>query len=214
MNTSKALILSSLFSLNAHAFTNLDFESVLPFEPNGPIQFLDWSVAAPGWSHSAGDDTDSVYYGAPHVGISQWFLLAGEGSWSAPLAGNYSLVFKSGNSDSQGEGSWVNAYIAQSGIIPENTNSIQLLATGPISVTIGGNLIALSDLGNNLYRGDVSAYAGLNEELRITNIANGIYTPITIDNIEFLSVPVPASAWLFGSSLIGLVATTHKRKAQ
>lgn len=199
-------VLFPLLSLNAEAFTNLDFEDgQVPNPDPGTIQILDWSIAAPGWSHSTGDDTSGVYYGAPHAGLSQWFLLGGANSWSS-LAGNYSLVFKSGYADSMGEGDWVNAYIAQTGVIPENASSIQLLATGSFEVTIGGASITLSALGNNAYIGDISAYAGLNEELRISNaVAVGQFNPATIDNIEFLSTPLPAGWGLFSSSLGGLL---------
>jgi hypothetical protein len=199
------LIAASFFALNVNAFANLDFESAQPpaHDPES-IQLLDWSIAAPGWGHSNGDDTSAVYYGVPHVGVSQWFLLTDISPFV--LAGHYSLSFKSGYASSMGEGGWINAYIAQTGIIPQDAENIQLLATGPVNVTIGGNSIALTALGNNMYVGNISAYAGLNEELRIINAsAIGDSTSITIDNIQFSPVPLPAGLGLFSSSLAGLL---------
>lgn len=194
------------------AFTNLDFESAQP--PAGEPQqilFLDWSVGAPGWSHSSGPDTSYVYYGAPHVGTTQWYLLASEYSHPASLlAGSYSLSFSSGYDDPHEPVNWIQAYIAQTGFIPGNAQYIELLAAGsPFAVSIGGNSIALTALGGNLYRGDISAYAGSTQELRITNLADTQGIALAVDNVSF-AVPLPPGFGLYAAGL-ATIALSRRR---
>jgi hypothetical protein len=122
---------------------NFDFEqaTVVPTQPT--YGFLDWNLAVPGWSHSGGGDTSIVYWGSEHLGVSQYYLLMDSTSpFYAPgtqLAGNYSLAFSSGHlSGADFNSPWVNAYIAQTASIPSGDRSLQMLATGPFQVLVGG----------------------------------------------------------------------------
>ena len=189
------------------AFSNLDFEAAI-VETNGqpwPAMWLDWNLAAPGWSHSAGESTAIVFYFAEHLGMSQYFLLMDAISpYYAPgtqLAGDYSLAFASGRlNDPDPSSPWAYAYIAQTGPIPGGARSLQLLATGPFQVFLGGVDIGMSSRGGNAYEGDIAAFAGTLAELKIMNTATAVHTPTVVDNIVF--IPEPSSA-LLGSVGVG-----------
>lgn len=209
-----AALFFSAASASTFAFTNLDFEGAHPIEDPGQIQFLDWSISAPGWSHSSGPDTEHVFYGAPHVGNTQWYLLASATSGFGALAGNYSMSFSSGWGNMQGTVDWTQAYLAQTDLVPADAHYIELLATGsPFEVSIGGNAIGLTWLGGNLYRGDISAYAGLTRELRITNLADMQGIALTIDNVAF-AVPLPAGFGLYSASIAALALLQRRKRTR
>lgn len=204
-----AALFAATLATPALAFTNLDFESATP-PPGDPssIVGLSWDVAAPGWSHSTGDDTDFVYYGAPPLGLSQYYLLSAVDSWpSLLLAGNYSLSFSNGVIDREDPASaFAQAYIAQTGSIDSTAQFIELLAIGSLQVSIDGNTIAMTAIGGNRYRGDISAWAGQTVELRITNGSSLQSDALTVDDIRLVPVPVPATLGLYAGALATLAA--------
>lgn len=53
-------------------------------------------------------------------------------------------------------------------------------------------------------------FTGLDE---VTVAVTGIFVDPDFDNLAYSAVPVPASAWLFGSGLLGLASVINKRKA-
>ncbi len=185
------------FGANGQGFTNLNFERAIVQVPNPPYGFLDWSLAVPGWSHSSGADTSYVYYGSEHVGLSQYYLLMDATSpVYAPgtqLAGAYSLAFASGYQSGDLGQPWVNAFISQTGAVPSGTSSVQMLASGPFQVFVGGVNIPMYSLGDNNYGGDVSAFAGSGAELRIVNTApkGYVHNPTIVDNIRFSNEMLP-----------------------
>ncbi len=185
------------FGAHGQGFTNLNFEKAIVQVPDPTYGFLDWSLAVPGWSHSSGADTSSVYYGSEHVGLSQYYLLMDATSpVYAPgtqLAGAYSLAFSSGYQNGNVGQPWVNAFISQTGTVPSGSSSVQMLASGPFEVFVGGVNIAMYSLGANKYGGDVSAFSGSVAELRIVNTAptGYVHTPTIVDNIVFSSEMLP-----------------------
>lgn len=202
-------------------FINLDFESGSVEGVSESFPMLDWAIGAPGWSNSSGSDTESLYYHGNHIGGSQWFRL-NDGIVGAALAGNYSLSFKSGVKQELGpDNSWVNAYIAQTGYIPTDVKSLRLLSTGPLGVWLGDDQIALTELGNNAWMADISAYAGLTKELRLVNLADFAYGPVpeeayivTVDNIQFSTTPVPLlPSALFMISGLGILTFRRNQHA-
>jgi hypothetical protein len=189
-------------------FVNLNFEaaSTKPSPLGYPL--LEWSTAAPGWSHSSGGDTSYIYYGGIHTGLSQWYFLA-----DAPgtqLEGNYSLAFASGHLSSGINTPWVNAYISQTGTVPLGTLSLRMLATGPFAVFVGGVSVPMYSLGGNSYGGDISAFTGSLYEVKIMNTATTLHTPTVVDNVLFspVAVPEPSSIAL---SLLGMVLAICRR---
>ncbi|WP_422014172.1 hypothetical protein [Roseateles sp.] len=213
-----ALLLITAASTSAHgqAFTNLDFEAATVTQPPNGISFIDWSAAAPGWSHSAGADTSAVYYGGTHVGVTQWFLLTDAATVPAgPLAGAYSLSFASGYDSSNASGSqWVNAHVSQTGLLPSDARALTLLASGPLGITINGTAGALVSLGGSAYGVDVTAYAGQSAEIRFINTSTQLFNPVTIDNVAFSASPVPEPpVWLLlGMTLAGWQAVARRAK--
>ena len=188
-------------SLSAQSFINTTFERPpfpAPPAPSGGPQLLDWSIWAPGWSHSAGSDTGVLYYQLPHLGISQWYLLVrnpGSAFYGNPLAGNYSLALHSGYQNNQDFNSpWVSAFISQTATIPANSLSLRILATGPFAIFANGNSIPMFPLGGNQYGGDISGYAGSLTEVKIMSTSpagNLNVAPVLVDNLQFSSVAVP-----------------------
>ncbi len=196
----------------AGSFINLDFESGSTTAGLEPFGFLDWAVAAPGWSHSDGADTQIVYNGDTHVGITQWFRL--NDGLDNLFDGNYSFSFKSGAKTTFGDQSWVNAYISQIGLIPAGTTALQLRSTGPLGVWLGDVQVPMIALSNNAYTGDISMYAGLTKELRLVNLTDpSTYYPqsiATVDSIQFLPVPLSPSAVFLLIGLLGLPILRRK----
>ncbi len=194
-------LLSTAPRAPAQAFVNLDFEAAI-IETNGqsgPAMWLDWNLAAPGWSHSAGDSTSIVYYLSEHLGMSQYFLLMDSVSpFYAPgtqLAGDYSLAFASGRlTDTDPASPWVNAFISQTGTVPAGAQTVRMLATGPFRVFLDDVEVGMTSLGGNAYEGNIAPFAGMQAELRIVNTATMPHTPTMVDNIAF--IPEPSSAVL------------------
>ncbi|MDB4353843.1 PEP-CTERM sorting domain-containing protein [Akkermansiaceae bacterium] len=200
----KHVTLPLIFSLNSWGalFSNLDFESATVV-PNDPSGSLDWNLAVPDWSHSTGDDTARVYHEFPHVGTTQFFLLADSATSVSPLAGQYSLVLRSGHQFGNDLSSpWVNAYISQEGSIPVYANSLQMLAIGSFQVMVDGVNIPMISLGGDLYEGDISQYSGAMAEIKIINSANDFDQSLIVDNITFIIVPEPSSLGLVLMSAI------------
>src|ERR1051325_10010393 len=93
-------LIAAVFSAQSQpAFINLDFEDAVAVQNNETYGWLDWDVAAPGWSHSPGTSTQWIYYQNEHLGMDQIFVLRDATSPNyAPgsqLAGDYSLSFRS-----------------------------------------------------------------------------------------------------------------------
>ena len=201
---------------------NLTFE-LANIQINNPTYgWLDWSLAVPYWSHSGGADTSFVYYGLPHAGATPWFFLVSSTSPvhtpNSQLAGEFSLAFKSGYQYynptlSPIYGPWINSFISQTLPISASAHSIQLLATGPFKVLVGGVEIPMISLGGNSYGGDITSFAGLTAELKIVNTAHEFDQSATIvDNIVFSPaiVPEPGSFALVSLGSLFLLSTRRK----
>ena len=193
--------------LGAQTFINLGFEQAV-IQPRDPtFGFLEWGLAVPGWSHSTGLDTETVYYGATHLGGSQYFLLVDRFSrLHSPLELSHSLAFASGFDTGDPAGRWVNAYISQTGLIPEFAQSLHFEATGNFGVGVNNNVMAIYSLGGNTYAVDVSAYAGTVAELTVLNTSGPLdFTPALVDAFTFSSTPVPEPKAL---GVLGLAIVT------
>jgi len=205
-------------------FVNLGFEdaTIQPLPPDGIN--LSWSFAAPGWDHSDGFSTDTIYYREGHLGVSQIFLMLDSTSpVSSPgtqLDGNFSLAFASGYLLNDPFSTWVYAFISQTGLIPSDTLSLRLLATGPLDVFVGGTKIAMFPVGGDAYVGDISAFAGTSSELRLMNTATvGQFQDFSVvDSIVFStsSIPEPSAGVLaiLGATVLGAQFFREKRRPQ
>ena len=80
--TMKSLTVAALFviavavsGMSEPVIVNGDFEAAV-INPRDPSSgHLPWSEAVPGWGHSDGADTASVYYRNSHLGCSQYFMI-------------------------------------------------------------------------------------------------------------------------------------------
>jgi hypothetical protein len=202
-----ALAVLMAVRLGAQTFINLGFEQAI-IQPRDPtFGFLEWSLAAPGWSHSTGLDTETVYYGATHLGSSQYFLLVDRFSrLHSPLELSHSLAFASGFESGDPAGPWVNAYISQTGLIPVFAQSLRFQATGNFGVGVNNSALTLYPLGGNSYAVDISAYAGTVAELKVLNTSGPLdFTPALVDAFAFSSTPVPEPK---GLGVLGLTIVT------
>ncbi len=217
----KRLSYALLFSVAAatsaqgQVFTNLDFEAavVVPTAPG--FGFLNWNLAAPGWGHSPGSDTGIVYYGMTHVGTTQWFRLVDSTSpGSSPLHGNYSMQFASGYASGPVAGTWVNAYLSQTGLIPADALSLTFLASRPLAITIDGAPAAATSLGGSAFGVDISSYAGSVAEIRFINTTLQLHDPVTLDSVAFSVTPVPEpTTWLLFGLGAAVLQTVRRIRA-
>ena len=209
-------------SASPQGFINLDFEqaTVPPIDPSSQYAFLSWRQSAPGWSHSEGGDTDSLYYLSAHLGLTQAYLLVDSLSPAGgpgPLEGKYSLAFWNGTYYGDGSGGYVNAFIAQTGLIPSDTRSVRVLALGLFRVYVNGNEIPMAHLEGFQFGGDISAYAGSVAELKILNAARPIpsefHAFLFVDGIQFSPTAIPEPSFLVLLAFGAAALLWRRRKA-
>ncbi len=200
------------------SFTNLGFEQAVVQSHDPMFGFLDWNLAVPGWSHTDGADTDSVYYGYSHVGVTQWFMLVdANNSTYRPLNGRYSIAFQSGYSD-PGGGAWVNASIYQTALIPAAARSVRFMATGNFGVAVDGIAPRVVSVGANTYAADISRFSGSVHRLSFTNLSQldpyWMNEPVLVDGISFSPiaiVPEPSGLLALGGGVVGLLGLVRRR---
>ena len=210
------LVAGCLAPVTGQGFVNLDFEGATVVSNDPFFGFLDWNLAAPGWSHSSGSDTSIIYYGHEHVGATQYYMLYSAVSPAAApgtqLAGQYSLGFSSGYASSAPGAPWVQAYLAQTGLIASNARSIQFLARGnSFALFVGGIQVPLLSLGGNTYAGDISAFAGTTVEFRIVNTSLAVHDPVVVDGIVFSPTVVPEPSTLALFAALGGAWGIHRK---
>jgi len=193
------------------SFQDFDFESAVIVPAGAP--FVEFAPAFPGWTGYLGTNQQSVaLFNSLAIGTAVIALL-GPG-WSSVdiIAGNYTAVLQAG-SDPRGSLTPVDASISQTGLIPAGAQSIQFLSTGArngFTVSLNGHQIPMAILGTqgrfNVYGGDVSQFAGLTEELRITALsAPSSPANLYLDSIQFsdMVVPEPGAAALLLFAVAG-----------
>jgi hypothetical protein len=221
-----AFLSSAAMSVSAQGFVNLDFdEAQLPAQGPGFVT-LPWEEAAPGWGHSAGDSTDYVYYDFSHLGYSQFYVLE-----SAPFgaaSGLYGFGMRSGTfHEQEPRGDFVPAFLSQTGRLGAGVASVSLLTSSAFfGLSLNGEAIVMHPVGLDPasptyaedvltyvgeWTGDVSAFAGQAVELRITDeLPPTNFSPLNIDEIQFLPVPEVPAAAMFGSGLLGVLLAAHQ----
>jgi hypothetical protein len=198
-----AMILS--VSARGQGFLNLDFESAfgLPGNPgNGEIfsamnALPDWTVSSAPYVYYA---SNIIYGTAESVGLN---------GGSLALSGNFSAELFVGGS------------ISQTGLVPDDAESLEFEAKGPgaslLSITLGGQILSYSLLSEgptyNVYGVNIpTVMVGQTEALTFANQQLGV--GVLLDNIEFSPMGVPEpSEWAligFGAVMVS-VRYRHKR---
>jgi hypothetical protein len=140
------------------------------------------------------------------------------GVFGSLIDGNYTAVL-------QGE---TVVSLVQTGIVPAGTKSLSFLAipsslaVSNFAVSIGGvnlNLISSPVANENytLYEADVSAFAGLDEELKFTLFAPDPHVSnryLSLDDIYFsqYAIPEPSSLKLLAIGILGLASWQFARR--
>lgn len=217
-------VFSVISQLKGQGFANLDFESASI--PNGtqPSSLLPVGTALPGWTVNVGSVSNGTVT-IPYDGISLGgavisVLDTNAGLGFVPLQGKYSAALFGGSSTV--------ATIDQTGLVPIGSKSLQLAACSvgaSFVVTLGGqtiNMVPLTQVPTagfpasyTIYGGDVSSFAGLTEQLSISELTPAGTSPseLFLDNIVFSASPVPEpQIWALLLCGAGLFAFHRWRK--
>lgn len=200
-------------------FTNLDFESAsLPFVPRGQSGGLvSIQDALPAWNGYLGDRAQmQVLHNDTTLGnasISAW----GPDAETSRIEGNFSVLLFPGV-DPSNPSQLVNVSLTQTGWVPSDAQFILFKARTPsfpfgsdrFAVFLGSQQIPVHPLsmdpGFTLYAGNISAFAGIETELRFTAFVGGNVNDLYLDAITFSAVPEPGT-WgllaLAGALLLG-----------
>lgn len=216
----------------AQAFQDLNFESAtLSPPPTGPGDSVDFAPAFPGWSGFAGTNQltvalyDATYLDTAAISIIDTNPLP-PGVFGELIDGNYTAVLQADFYPGIGPAA---VSLAQTGLVPLGTKSLSFLAfpsslaVSNFTVSLGGtplNLISFPVTNENysLYEADVSAFAGLVEELKFTlfpALPSGNNRYLSLDDIMFSpdAIPEPSSLSLVmvGVASLGIWRMTRRK---
>ena len=228
----KGIVCSLLLCLSwtpvlwAQAFQNLDFESAtLVTAPNGTINF---SAAFPGWGGFAGtNQLGTVQHNLTFLDTTGISIIDTNplppGVFGELIDGNYTAVLQAGVYNGFTP---TDVSLSQTGVVPLGTKSLSFLALpsslaiSNFTVSLGGvslNLISSPVANENytLYEADVSAFAGLPEELKFTLLAQNPHVSnryLSLDDIQFSPIAIPEPSG-FDLVMVALVSLGLWRKA-
>ena len=201
-------------------FQNLGFESasLVPISANA-VQF---APAFPGWTGTIGgvQQTGALYN---DISLDTSAISIIDRCWSNPFGGlggliqdNFTAILIAGLTSGPFGRQPVDVTLAQTGLVPVGTESLQFKAyavysspSDPFAVTLGGQTLSLIPLqsGANytLYGADIHALAGQNSELDFTLFAQSPHMGnnyLYLDSIQFSDQTVPEPSVL-GLSALG-----------
>ncbi|HEX3626092.1 MAG TPA: hypothetical protein VH280_11775 [Verrucomicrobiae bacterium] len=200
--------LAVIFATTAcgQGFLNLNFESAygLPGNPPSFGELVSVTNALPGWTAYVDERTfsDINYVSNKLYGVSTLVELEGG---SLALNGDFSVGL-------YGDGS-----ISQTGLIPNDAESLQFEASSVINleVTLGGQYLLYSPLsdgpGYTLYGANIPA--GMDGQLESLTFSSDPRGVAVLDNIEFspMSIPEPGELCLIGVGAV-LFGVLRSRK--
>jgi hypothetical protein len=213
------VLLNAWCAVGQGSFQNLDFESAaIVHAPGRPANDFLFAQAFPGWTGYIGGVQEGLTSYNDLVLDTAVFSIIDRG-FINPLGaggliqGNFTAVLMSGLVQI---GQPADATLAQTGLVPTGTESLQfrahldnLSSSDTFSVALGGQTLSLIALqaGANyiLYGADIHAWAGQTAELAITCIAQRPHqadTYLYLDSIQFSDQPVPEPGVL-GLSALG-----------
>lgn len=217
-----SIVCSSLRLCAQPAFQNLDFESAhVPDLPPETYEYVPFSDALPGWTGYFGTNpATTALQNTLTLGLYSVSILGPDftfpGGGVQILDGQYSAMIQAGENPPNPP---VPTSIAQTGLVPFGSHSIQMSVWGNLpsdinglSVTLGGQPISLLVVAESLHNytvyGDVSSFAGQTLELRITAspLPTDSNTTFELDDISFSPAYVPeprmAALLVMGALLI------------
>jgi len=204
------------------AFENLDFESAhVPDLPPEQSESVPFSDALPGWTGYFGaTPATTALHNSFTLGLYNVSILGPDftfpGGGVQILDGQYSAMIQAGENPPSPP---VPTAIAQTGLVPLGSHSIQMSVWGNVpndingfSVTLGGQVLNLLVMPQSPYNftvfGDVSSFAGQTLELRITAspLPSNSNTTFELDDISFSPAYIPeprmATLLVLGALLI------------
>ena len=215
-------------SAHAQAFQNLNFESanLPPATPEQGPNYVSIGSALPDWTGYIGtvQQTQVEYnfttLGTASVGLlgPDWGQAQSETGYGI-LDGSYTAILQTGLYTSE---YGVNASIAQNGTIPGNAQSLQFEAadeTSALSVSFAGNNLTMSawstglfpsGLSYTVYAVDIGPYAGQTGQLEFTEVFDGYYPSVELDDIRFSTTPVPEPGIVALTAMGGLLFGARK----
>jgi len=220
-----AALLVSLGGSLGQGFINLDFEdaTVVLDTSRGYYPYAAKADAAfPGWTVGGFLGPTVVFYDAASLGapaVTLFDTAAQISDWQ-PLDGTYSVEIYGGSPGGGSVGGW----IRQTGLVPEDAQSISFIAVPPranwgtttLLVSLGGQNIPFTAISAGprytLYAGNIpSGLAGQGEELMFATPL-GVNNYWDIDDIQFspVAVPEPTTVGLLG--LVTLSLYWHTRR--
>jgi hypothetical protein len=211
-------------------FQNLDFESATlsPVPPGPPPTWVSVSSAIPGWTAYLGavQQAEVVQndYSLGQASIDIFgpnYPTAGNLPGAIPgiIDGNYSVLLQQGGNP-LGNGTLVNASIAQTGFVPLGSQSLQFKAwTTPFtefSVSFDGNNLSPVALGSGanytLYGVNISSYDGQTGPLEFTADFSGTGASwLGLDDIAFSTQAVPEPSPVILTGIGSLVLVLRRR---
>lgn len=204
-------------NVESQGFVNLDFSSANIPNSTPAGSFVSISSAIPSWTSYLGSvQQTTVLYNSLFIGSAVLAILGTNSPVGGNIPGNaYTVVLQAGSSS-------LSAAIAQTALIPSTAQSIFFTASLPYAagwqVTIAGQNIPVTQIstlggGYYVYGGNVSAFAGQNQELRFTALFGaGPTVNLYLDSISFSSSPVPEPSALSLLALGGLLLAWCSRR--
>jgi hypothetical protein len=221
------------------AFQNLDFESanvpIVPIDRLG--ESASFSNAFPGWTGYFGD-SPATYANHNNYTLGSYGISILGPNWiyegTHPIfEGNYSAILQSGFTPPFGGGG-ASAVIAQTGLIPDIVQSVQMkirisqsccapVLVPPLDqlgVTVSGVNIVMVPLQvtptYTLYGGDISLFAGQVQELQIAALPRpqAVEVSLLLDSIEFSpeAIPEPRSLSLITGAFFLAIHIAKRRR--
>jgi hypothetical protein len=217
------VVAASISAVGQGTFQNLDFEAATLSPTTGAGGPVPVGSALPDWTVYFGTVQQTVMFqNTFSAGDAQVDILGP--NWPLPgpsdiIDGNYTVAL-GGGINPQDETQLVSASIAQTGLVPIGTESMQLKVSDPgdLLVSFAGNNLPLVILGSGpnytLCGVDISAYAGQTGQLEFTSPVPTIGLPVAVlDDITFSTQAVPEPGTLVLTGIGGLLFALYRRLA-
>jgi len=193
-------------------FRNMDFglSQVPSSTPWGTV--VPVNQALPFWTayYAGTNQVPGVLYNSEHIGSASVDLLSPDDTRDGGIPGHFTAVLQAGTSGL----SFASVALAQTAQVPVGTMSLLFVATSPNGggwqVSVGGQTIPVVEVSQvdsrfNEYGANISAFAGLTEELRFTALPGTSGANMWLGEIQLSPIAVPEPSTVSLAALAGLV---------